>query len=295
MKTSFRALVIGLIGIAVSHGCGRKVQTVFNSPKSVSSRPVKSEANPIQFSLDNKYLMIAGFYNRDKRLSLWDVGRQHEIERLKAKPIFGGWNGDLMLLMPDFKTLITTWGAWDFKVVDVRKRRPNKTINVNNGYISDLDVSPDGKLLVIGMTAQVQVRDAGTYRLLRTYYHGGQATQVNFGPDSRIVRCTWRGMKPHFVDVQTAKRVPTPISTRAFEVTWSPDKKYFARVTERAHLSGRTSIELWKRDKDKSTKLKMLASTLIEIQTMQFSPDEKVLVAGGLSATQIPVEFFKIP
>lgn len=308
MNLTARISGICLIGVAMSQGCtGRRISNRFNTPTIVSSRPLRSQALSVRFSPDSKYLMIAGsvgsgslgrdsngdavfgFESRDKRLRLWNVAQQREIERLKAEPIFGQLNGYHMLLMPDFKTLVTTWGAWNIKVIDVRKRRPDRKINVHNGYISDMAISPDGNVLALGMTSQVQFLDAHTYRLLKTYQHGGQGTQVNFGSNSRVVHCTWEGgMKPHFVDVKTGKWIAAPSSTRGYETLLSPNKKYFVYAKDADH------IELWKKNKKRSYEVKTWQSALIEIRDIQFSPNGKTLVVAGLSSTANPVQFFDI-
>ena len=309
MKTIYRLSLVLLLVIVAYLGLAtrRGIPTHFNSSPIVWSRTLHSQANSIRFSPDNKYLLIAGstgngtferatngeytldYKERDKRVRLWNVGQQREAERLPAKPIFGGWNGSPMLLMPDFKTLITSWGANDIKAIDIRKRRPDKVIPVYNGCIASMDVSPDGKILALGMTREVQFRDTRTYQLLKTYEHGGQATMVSFGTNSRIVRCSWPGMKSDFVDAKTGKRVPTPTSTHSFEVTASRSGNYW--------INGATlnTVELWGRVAGQNRKLRTLQSTLVEITLIQFSPDEKTLVVGGLSATENPVQFFKIP
>ena len=193
-----------------------------------------------------------------------------------------------MLVMPDFKTLVTSWGARTIHVMDVRKRKPERIIDVRNGYLSNIKLSPDGKILILGMTAEVQFRDARTFKLLRTYNHGGQGTSVDLGKSSRIIRCRWSGMKPHYVDVKTAKRISTPRSTLEFDVIFSPNGKYFVEIRNRNQL------ELWKSGKDKSQKLKTLNCDLVEIQTVQFSPDNKMLAVGGSSSTENPVRFYKL-
>ena len=138
------------------------------------------------------------------------------------------------------------------------------------------------------MTGEVQFRDARTYRLLKTYRHGGQGTRVSFGSNPRIVRCDWGKMKPHFVDTKTGKRIAAPQSTRDFEVLLSPNKKYFVWAKDVNH------IELWKKDAKQSHKIKTWKCGLVETQDIQFSPNGKTLAVAGMSAKEIPVQFFDV-
>ena len=111
---------------------------------------------------------------------------------------------------------------------------------------------------------------------------------MSFGDDSRIVRCQWDTSKDQYIDLETAKRVAKPQSTRAFDVTFAPDKKHFALV------KNRNFVELWKRVEGKSHRIETFKSHLISIQTLEFSPDGKTLAVGGISSTTTPVQFFDV-
>lgn len=310
--TKFRAILLFLIfGVAaflfVQLFPGRRIPRHFNGPSIVSSQPLRSQAISIRFSPDSKYLLVAGsvgkgslgryqngeylfsFKNYDKRLRLFDVSKGQEIERLKAEPIFGGWNGNHMFLMPDFQTMVTAGHFTEIKTVDIRKRRPDKVIAVE-GALTSVDVSPDSKTLALGTMSGVQFHNAKTFGLLKYYKHygGNFGAEIRFSRNSRTVRSKWKRSKnPHYIDAKTGKRIPTPRSTREFEVTFSPDGKYFADMTK-------GNIKIWQHDAKGSFKIGAVKSTLVSVNTVQFSPDGKTLAIAGESSTENPVRFYKM-
>lgn len=287
----------------------RRIPRHFGEQFPAMPQPFRSIAYELRFSPDGKYLLVAGrirkgvlerpedtelyalteqFALYDERLRLFDVVKRKEIERLKAKPIFGQWNGVHMQLTPDFKTLITSWGARNMKVIEIRKRKPDQSIEFHNGYLGEMKVSPDGKILVLGMTGEVQIRDAKTFHLLRTYEHGGQGTSVDFGRSSHTIRCSWPGMRSHYVDTRTAKQVRVPYATREFDVTFSADGKYFAEIM------GNDQVLVWQHGAKQNIKIGTVRSSLAGITSVQFSPDNKTLAVGGASSTDPPVQFYKL-
>jgi WD40 repeat protein len=195
----------------------KQVPSHFNTPeklKIVWSQPLRSQANAIRFSPDNRFLLVAGgtgigslsryangeylydFNWKDQRLQLWDVKHKRQLDSLKAVPLFGGWNGSHMFLMPDCKTLITAGRLVNAASMDVHKRRPDKTIPTE-GAVTSIDISPDGKILALGTMSGVQLHDAKTYQLLKFYKHygGNFGAEVRFGLNSRIVKAAWERSK----------------------------------------------------------------------------------------------------
>jgi hypothetical protein len=127
----------------------RKAASEAASPK---SPPIHSVASALRFSPDGRFLISAGAISRgdigrywaetdlpmDKRLRVWDVAHTREIQRLPAQPIGGFLHNSTTLLLPDFATMLTTWGAWEVKPIDVRTFRFKKFIEVRNGSIGSL-------------------------------------------------------------------------------------------------------------------------------------------------------------
>lgn len=318
--TKTRAILLLLIlGVAaflfVRLYPGRRISRNFNSQPMASSQPLRSQAISIRFSPDSKFLLVAGsvgkgslgryqngeylldYKNKDTRLRLFNVAKQNEIERLKAQPLFGGWYGDHMLITPDFRKLITTSHHENLKIIDVRKKLPDRSMEVQHHdspyreTITSMEISPNGKVLALGTVSGAIFYDLRTFHKLKSYDHygGNFGADVFFGRGSDVVMLMYRRSKrPHFVSVKTGKRILTPSSTREFRATNSPDGEYFAEVKDRNQL------EIWQRSEGKSKKVKTWVCGLVEIQTIQFSSDGKMLAVGGSSSTDNPVRFYKL-
>jgi len=291
MKLSFKLILVPLIAavfvfIGLSFS-GHRVSTHFGDGRVLQPDPVRSYAIGLQFSPNSKHLLVAMSYNSiskasDTHLRLWDTVRNREIMPLAADGAY------FQLFLPNFKTFIVHWLGGHLKLVDIHKRHLDKMLDVGNGGTGTMTISPDKKILVIGKGCEVQIRDARTLGLLRVYHHAAYWTRVRFGDNSRVLRCQWDTSKDQYIDVQTAKRVAAPRSSRAFEVTFSLNKRYFAQVEQK------NSVGLWKRSGGKSIKLHNWRTKFVSIQTMQFSPNNKILAVAGASSTITPVQFFKV-
>ena len=184
---------------------------------------------------------LFSFKKQNTRLRLFDVARNREIKRLNIKPIFGGWNGEHMDLMPDFRTMITAGHFTEIKAVNIQGTRPDIFIE-REGTLTSVDVSPNGKTVALGTMSGVQFHDAKTFHLLKYYKHygGNFGAEVRFGRNSDIIRVKWeRSRNPHYVNAKTGKRIRFSHSTREFDVTFSPGGKYFAeKIGENQVTSG---------------------------------------------------------
>ena len=277
--------------------------------------PTRSEVDypsrtmAMRFSHDGQRLVSAGFITDkkdqpiDKRLRVWDVKSGREIHRLPAKSIspnrfnYGGdERGSNTLIMPNFDLMLTTWGSYDVKTVQIHSARFGETLAIRSGVITDLELSPDEKTVAIATRDFVQFRDARTLKLLRTYASATGANEIHFGPDSSTILVD----SLDGVDVQGAYWIGEPVwlprIKNADAYAFSPDGKRVART------KGQT-IEIWTtptrdpnyvKPDDMGHKLKTLKTVLPVVWRLQFSPDGKTLAAGGLSKTLTPVEFFAL-
>ena len=300
MKREFLFLLCLAVGVSSSSA----------QPGAAEENPAmafRSRATALRFSRDGRRLISAGaIINKkgepvDKRLRVWDVRSGREIHRLPAQPILAWsavtWEPKVgrTLLLPDFKTMLTTWGAWEVKPVAIHSFHFHPYIDVSNGLITSLALSPDEKILAIGVTRAVEFRDARTYRLLHTYQHGGQGTMVQFGPDSRTLACSWvySGSKPQTLDVATARQIPHPYwfyrVRDADAFAFSHDGRHLAKAKGQI-------IEIWGTPTPKGIdrKLGTLSTSLLSVNTLQFSPDGSTLAVGGISRAMRPVEFFRL-
>jgi WD40 repeat protein len=197
--------------------------------------------------------------------------------------------------------MLTTWRAYEIKVVDIHSFRLLPKIKVNSGSIGTFDLSPDGKLLAIGMTRAVELRNAQKWKtrgwkLLSQYSHGGQCTNVQFGPRGQTLLCTWGGwtaMRPHCLNVTTMKQIAWPrwvYRVQGSEAwAFTTDGKHMVRAS-----AGR--IEVWTTPTTTGAgkMLQSFPSKLKRVTCLAFSPNGKTLVAGGLSSDHAPVEFFDL-
>ena len=278
----------------------------------IKTSPMHSVAVALRFSPDNQRLISAGavsesgvmrdvlnryyFYEHgDKRLRVWNVQSGQQVWRLPSSPISSNWgsNGGSVLLMPDFKTMLTTWGAWEVKPVEIHSFHFDKYIQVNNGNIGSLALSPDGKILVIGMTCAVEFRDVPTFKVIRTYRHNGQGTNLQFGPDSSTVIASWgSGRSNQAVNVATAKQIRYP---RWFYRVRNSDAYAFAPDGNTLAMARDKNIEIWTTPRDYAgKKLRTFTTRLSKVSVLQFSPNGKILAAVGESSTTTPVPFFKL-
>ena len=143
------------------------------------------------------------------------------------------------------------------------------------------------------MTCAVEFRDAKTYKIMRTFGHGGQGTEVHFGPDSSTVMCKWGGgMKAQAVDVATGKQIHYP---RWFYRVEKSDAYAFSPDGNTLALARGKVVEIWTTPReDAGKKLQTFVTRLNRVRVLQFAPDGKTLAVGGESSTTTPLQFFKL-
>src|SRR5690606_30957827 len=116
------------------------------------------------------------------------------------------------------------------------------------------------------------------FRLLHTYRHGAQATQVRFSQNPRILKCLWSESKPHYVDVATGLKIPESRAAAHFKDVSLPSG------TPVVEFGVNNQIELWILNKNVKRKIKTWQCDLVRIQTHKFSPDGRTLAVGGMSS-----------
>ncbi len=301
---------------------GSRVGPNFNSDHGVEeSHEARSEIEQIIFSHDSERVLevrkrvegnvgryqsrefVYNFKPRFRRSVVWDLKLKREITRLADEPLVERDYPLQPLPLPDYAARLKRWGPWqvDPMRVDVRSLQFQKYSGDYLWEIDSWDFSPDGKLLAFGRPCMVDVWDSHGQRRLSVYKHAGYWPAVMFGPDSKTVVCFFGSNKPHAIDARTGKPVRYPRWVyRVFNkrgeslvparFAFSPNGKLLAKAKE-----DERSIEIWTTPvRDAGRKLRTIRTSLLGIELLQFSPNGKTLAVGGVSASEIPVQFFDL-
>jgi len=262
-----------------------------------------SNAHALRFSRDGKKLLVAKNDYReltstnalsgraDSRLRVYDPLSGKMTWTLPARATATG----PILLMPNFKIMVNAFGGYKIWRIDVHSGQRREFFPVNCGSISSLTLSPDEKLMAIGMTRGVEIRDARTRKLLRDYSHGGQRTRVRYGPRGKTILCTWpKGVgRPQCFSVKTIKQIRWP---RWVYRVQNADAWVFSSDGNQLALARGKRVEIWKTpgENDGGKRLRTFHALLERTDHLAFSPDGRTLAAGGLSRDQTPVQFFAL-
>jgi len=256
-------------------------------------KSLHSHVNVMRFSSDSKKMITAGAITRegrgiDKKLRVWDVREARDIWRLPTAPAVPEYTE----IMPDFKTIFT-WGNDGYNQIDIHSFHFGDKIEVRNGNKTYIGLSPNEKLFAVGATRHVYFIDAKTLKTIRVYEHGGQGTNVFWGPQSKtLVMEAWGG-KPQAIDVATAKQIHYPrwfYRVRGSDAfAFSPDGNFIAKAKDH-------TVEIWETPTATSAgkKLNTFTTKIDLVRVMQFSPDGKTLAVGGSSKTETPVQFITL-
>ncbi len=261
-----------------------------------------SRSYNLRFSRDGSKLLSATQINQeptdinwtrgmkaDNRLRVYNpvTGRQTWI--LPARPIRWG----PVELMPDFKTALTSWGAQEVKTLDIHRYMVTDIFDPRIYYINDIELSPDGKILLVGGSNIFKLFDAKTRRVLHIYGHGAFGSYVQFGPAGRtVILIPGRSGQRQVVDVATGKQVHgggwVALATGSRSFAFSRDGKLMARAMG-------TRVELWKTPLPKGgRKLQEWDTKFTRVSKIAFSPDNRTLAVGGYSNDRVPVQFLKV-
>ena len=283
---------------------------LFALPLSMLVVPTRAEAKgtylsrsyDLRFSRDGSKLLSATQINEkpndiswtrgmkaDNRLRVYSprTGRQTWV--LPARPISWG----PVELMPDFKTALTSSGEQEVKTLDIHRYTVTNILNPRIYYINDIELSPDGKTLLIGGSNIFKLFGAKTRRVLHSYYHGAFDSYVQFGPAGKtVILIPGRSGQRQVVDVATGKQVHgggwVALATASQSFAFSRDGKLMARAMG-------TRVELWETPLPKGgRKLQEWDSKFSRVSKIAFSPDNRKLAVGGYSKDRVPVQFLRV-
>ncbi len=123
------------------------------------------------------------------RRTLMGVARVNLVERTVDSYMLGPSSPTSFVLSPDRKRaygLRQEVGNWEFWTFDLENRRVLSRINFDGRPRMRLNVSSNGRLIYISGAGQtIDIRDAQTFRLLRTVEVGGDVTSMIHLPPAR--------------------------------------------------------------------------------------------------------------
>jgi RNA polymerase sigma factor (sigma-70 family) len=196
----------------------------------------------------------------------------------------GGWLMDV-LVTPDGRTLISAGGRsveiWDAQTG--RRKRKIAFPQAPSHYVSGVDLSPDGKLLVVNRYERNKMRFWDLPSGAEVYPFGDEAPEAvraRFSPDGKLL-ATHDAQRPFSVsiwDIQKGKKIRTIEGTGALSwfvrsLAFSPDSKLLA-------FPGETGVRVW--DLVAGKELYQLdAGTKTPMGCVVFSADGKRLAAAG--------------
>ncbi len=152
---------------------------------------------------------------------------------------------------------------------------------IGKGYVKAIQFSPDGRWLVIGTTAILELYEAGTYQLSRTIEMNVEV--LEFSPDGTEMLVANRDLL-HRINRATGQMIETVAvgEDRISDLAYSPDGKQIASIDERG------VVRLWGEDQKTTTFRR--AHPRRGKYTLLFSPDGRQLIVGAYI-----VEIWDIP
>ena len=152
---------------------------------------------------------------------------------------------------------------------------------IGKGYVEAIQFSPDGRWLVIGTTAILELYEAGTYQLSRTIEMNVEV--LEFSPDGTEMLVANRDLL-HRINSATGQMIKTVAvgEDRISDLAYSPDGKQIASIDERG------VVRLWSEDQKTTTFRR--AHPRRGRYTLLFSPDGRQLIVGAYI-----VEIWDIP
>jgi len=203
--------------------------------------------------------------------------------RWKLKRTLTGHQGAVYSasFFPDGGRVVTSGDDGRVRVWNVRTGRLLHEIEGPGGTVSDVAVSPDGRLIASctdGDGARVQIWDAADYRLRRTLQgHEEGVFEVVFSPDGRLLASGGRDKVVRLWNVATGRLVrkleghDDAVTSLAF----APDGRRLASASG----ENDDTVRLW--DVRTGRVLHTLAGHDDWVTSVAFSPDGRTLASGG--------------
>jgi len=234
----------------------------------------QGEVTGLVFSPDGRYLISSSF--GDYTIRLWDVNDGKELQIIKTgnQPVG-------MAITPDGTMLLITDAGGNVIVLPVSfdKFGAPQTINAEAGNISNIAVSPNGKLFAIASFDKVvTLWNLTDKTLLRRINTPEPMRDIAFSPSGEILAASTASNKIILWNLRDGKGRTYTISkvdprSDVGRINFSPNGKYLAT----AHMD--SSITIWNVEKQKE--VHNFAVPNSSTWTVRFSPDSRIFATAN--------------
>jgi WD40 repeat protein/serine/threonine protein kinase len=259
----------------------RSVVEVWDIATGRCVRSLKGHANilfQVAFSPDGARLASA---SQDQTVKFWDADSGQEVRTL------AGHEGEVagVALSPDCRRLASAGADGVVKLWDVATGQELFNWREHQGPVAGVAFSPDGRWLAsAGADKTVRIREAATGQVLRTYTgHAGEVRTVAFSPD---------GLRVATADDQGMVKLWEPATGRELY----SGKEFDGEIRSVAFSADGTRLAAAGADRMVKlldlTVLRCLPNNLTGhhcwVHGLAFSPDDRLLAAGGRDETPAP-------
>ena len=234
----------------------------------------QGEVTGLVFSPDGRYLISSSF--GDSTIRLWDVNDGKELQIIKTgnQPVG-------MDITPDGTMLLITDTSGNVIVLSVSSDKfgAPQTINAEAGHISNIAVSPNGKLFAIAsFNKVVTVWNLTDKTLLRKINTPEPMRDIAFSPSGEILAASTASNKIILWNLRDGKGRTYTISkvdarSDVARINFSPSGKYLAT----AHMD--SSITIW--DVEKQKEVHNFTVPNSSTWTVRFSPDSRIFATAN--------------
>jgi WD40 repeat protein/uncharacterized caspase-like protein len=241
-------------------------------------------------SPDGRFIVTGG--RNDYMVKIWDIASGRIVRNLSG-------HTDVVktvAITSDARYIVSGSDDKTVKIWDIRSGRQVRSFKVEpfaklaytarlRGEISDIDISPDGRLLAVTTDDEVpRIFDFSTGKERHALTgHSNTAWRVDFSPDGKWLASGSTDDTVKIWDVKSGREMQTLASegNMVTEVEFSPDGKFLAALVT---AEKKAWIRLW--DSHRWKKIRDMAQ-MNEIWNMTVSPNGKHVAVNGKASGQL--------
>jgi serine/threonine protein kinase/WD40 repeat protein len=243
----------------------RAIQRAF--PEMVIQTELSLSQNSVMAqSVDGKWLAVGGINNQ---VAVYDVVSASLVAEFEG--------GDLMVFLPDNRTLVTTGTqqtnlyVWDVPTQTLLHRQENAYPSMSIAYI------PEGKRVAFSQMGEVVLLSAETWtEERRLSAHSTPILTMDVATHGRWLLTGSLDSQVHLWDMQALERIATYDHTPLFvlDAAFSPDDERIAVV------SGAGTLAVWMVDAPEAPRFNIQAHSAV-IVAVAFAPDGETIITGA--------------